>query len=121
MTSPMPSSSNMPATRPRWSKTWLRYTRWSGIIISSEGEGIFQGLQGNIKMMQIIERDAESRYEVDVGIYITYQGETWEILTDFDVYQGRTSTGHYYCNACTPQELFPSGAALWVAHCFEPL
>src|SRR6266516_1024514 len=61
MTSPMPSSSNMPATRPRWSKTWLRYTRWSGIIISSEGEGILQGLQGNIKMIQIIERDAESR------------------------------------------------------------
>jgi hypothetical protein len=30
-------------------------------MISSEGEVILQGLQGNTKMMQIIGRDAESR------------------------------------------------------------
>jgi len=30
-------------------------------MLSSAGEGILQGLQGNIKMMQIIERDAESQ------------------------------------------------------------
>jgi hypothetical protein len=60
-------------------------------------------------------------YKVDVGIYVIYQGETWDILTDFDVYQRRTSTGQYYCDACTPSEIFPSRAALWVAHCFEPL
>jgi hypothetical protein len=42
-------------------------------------------------------------------------------LPDFDVYQRRTSTGHYYCDACTPPEMFPSRAALWVAHGFEPL
>jgi hypothetical protein len=60
-------------------------------------------------------------YQVDVGIYIIYQGETWDILTDFDVYQRRTSAGQNYCDACTPPELFPSRAALWVAHCFEPL
>jgi hypothetical protein len=60
-------------------------------------------------------------YEVDVGIYVIYQGETWDILTDFDVYQKRTSTGQYYCDECRPPEMFPSRAALWVAHCFEPL
>ena len=60
-------------------------------------------------------------YKVDVGIYVIYQGETWDILTDFDVYQRHTSTGQYYCDACRPPEMFPSRAALWVAHCFEPL
>jgi hypothetical protein len=59
-------------------------------------------------------------YEVDVGIYIVYHGETWDMLPDFDVYQRRTSTGQYYCDACTPRELFPSRAALWIAHSFEP-
>jgi hypothetical protein len=60
-------------------------------------------------------------YKVDVGIYVIYQGETWDILTDFDVYQQHTSTGQYYCDAGRPPEMFPSRAALWVAHCFEPL
>jgi hypothetical protein len=60
-------------------------------------------------------------YEVDVGISIVYQGETWDMLPDFDVYQRRTPTGHYYCDACTAPEMFPSRATLWVAHCFEPL
>jgi hypothetical protein len=60
-------------------------------------------------------------YEVDVGIYIVYHGETWDMLPDFDVYQRRTSTGQYYCDACTPCEMFPSRAALWIAHSFEPL
>ena len=56
-----------------------------------------------------------------MGIYVIYHGETWDILTDFDVYQQRTSMGQYYCDECTPPEMFPSHAALWVAHCFEPL
>src|SRR5919106_872657 len=60
-------------------------------------------------------------YEVDVGIYIVYQGKTWDMLPDFDVFQRRTPTGHYYCDACTAPELFPSRAALWIAHSFEPL
>jgi hypothetical protein len=59
--------------------------------------------------------------EVDVGIYIMYHRQTWDMLPDFDVYQRRTPTGQYYCDACTPPEMFPSRAALWVAHCFEPL
>jgi hypothetical protein len=56
-----------------------------------------------------------------VGISIIHHGQTWDMLPDFDVYHRRTSTGQYYCDACTPAELFPSRAALWVAHCFEPL
>src|SRR5262245_42999597 len=49
MTSPMPSSSNMPATRPRWSNTWLRYEGSSSITISSGGEEILPDLQENTK------------------------------------------------------------------------
>jgi hypothetical protein len=59
-------------------------------------------------------------YEVDVGIYLMYHGQTWDMLPDFNVYQRRTPTGQYYCDACTPPERFPSRAALWVAHSFEP-
>jgi hypothetical protein len=88
-------------------------------VIKKKGVvGIYNFLKGEESIRLVFVRQV---YEVDVDIYITYQGETWDILTDFDVYQGRTSTGHYYCDACTPQERFPSRAALWVAHCFEPL
>jgi hypothetical protein len=50
-------------------------------------------------------------YEVDVGLYIIYQGKTWDMLPDFDVFQRHTPTGHYYCDACTAPEMFPSRAA----------
>lgn len=56
-----------------------------------------------------------------VGIYASYQGEWWDASADFDVSERRTSTGQYYCHACTPSEMFASRAALWVAHSFEPL
>lgn len=56
-----------------------------------------------------------------VGVYASYQVEWWDSLAEFDVVARRTSTGQYYCDACTPPEMFPSRAALWVAHCFEPL
>jgi hypothetical protein len=45
----------------------------------------------------------------------------WDILRDFDVSERRTSTGQYYCNLCTPPDMFVSREALWVTHCFEPL
>jgi hypothetical protein len=56
-----------------------------------------------------------------VGIYAIYQREWWDSLADFDLVARRTSTGHYYCDACTPPEMFPSREALWVTHSFEPL
>src|SRR5882724_7232445 len=56
-----------------------------------------------------------------VGIYAIYQREWWDSLADFDMVARRTSTGHYYCDACTPPEMFPSREALWVTHSFEPL
>jgi hypothetical protein len=60
-------------------------------------------------------------YQVDVGIYIIHHGQTWDMLPDYDISQRRTSTGQYYCDACTTPERFPSRATLWVAHSFEPM
>jgi hypothetical protein len=57
----MASSSNMPATRPRWSNTWLRYEGCSGMTISSEGEPIVKDLQRNTNITQIAKRGAERR------------------------------------------------------------
>ena len=56
-----------------------------------------------------------------VCIYASYQGEWWDALADFDVSERRTSTGQYYCHACTSPEMFSSRVALWVTHSFEPL
>jgi hypothetical protein len=56
-----------------------------------------------------------------VGIYAIYQREWWDSLADFDMVARRTSTGHYYCDACPSPELFPSREALWVTQSFEPL
>jgi hypothetical protein len=56
-----------------------------------------------------------------VGIYAIYQREWWDSLADFDLVARRISTGHYYCDACTPPEMSPSHEALWVTHRFEPL
>jgi hypothetical protein len=88
-------------------------------VIKNKGTvGIYNLPQGEESIRLVFVRQV---YQVDVGIYVSYQRETWDILTDFDVYQRRTSTGQYYCDACTPPEMFPSRAALLVAHCFEPL
>lgn len=76
----MPSSSNMPATRPRWSKTWLRYMGWSGITLSSDLEESVKDLQENTKIAQTAESDAESRiyssWHHDSGVGAA-QGRSW--------------------------------------------
>src|SRR5437870_10992789 len=64
----MPSSSNMPATRPRWSKTWLRYIGWLGMTISSGDEQIVKGLQRNTKMAVALKPRCEEN-RVIMGLY----------------------------------------------------
>jgi hypothetical protein len=61
------------------------------------------------------------RKEGMVEIYAMYGEDVWDILTEFDVSERRTPTGRYYCHLCPTPEMFPSRAALWVAHSFEPL
>src|SRR2546430_9830892 len=91
----MASSSNMPATRPRWSNTWLRYEGCSGMTISSEGEPIVKDLQRNTKITQIAKRGAERRVmsatqyfvgidvanaQLDIALRPT--GERWAVAND---------------------------------------
>jgi len=52
---------------------------------------------------------------------VIYQHMDWDMFGDFDVVEGRTSTGRYFCHLCTPPTMFASREALWVTHCFEPL
>ena len=87
-------------------------------VIKKKGTVGVYHREGETSNRLILQRQV---YEVDVGIHIIHDGQTWDMLPDFDVYHRRTPTGQYYCDACTPAELFPTRAALWIAHCFEPL
>ena len=59
----MPSASNIPATRPRWSKTWLRYRGWLGMTISPGNAQIVKGLQRNTTIPYIGKGCAERRID----------------------------------------------------------
>ena len=48
-------------------------------------------------------------------------GEHWDILLDFDVFPARTAAGRCFCSQCQPPAYYPSRAALWEDHVFEPL
>jgi hypothetical protein len=56
-----------------------------------------------------------------VEMRVMYQQMAWDMLTEFDVFERRTSTGQYYCDCCTSPEMFDAREALWVTHSFEPL
>jgi|APSaa5957512622_1039677.scaffolds.fasta_scaffold24443_3 hypothetical protein len=58
-----------------------------------------------------------------IGIYAYYQNELFDIITEFDVFEGRNSDGMYFCKECKPdyQKLFPSRQILWENHSFEPI
>ena len=58
-----------------------------------------------------------------IELWVYYQGTAWDILTDFDVHDKRTSTGVYYCHLCEENSrvLYYSRADLWIDHSFKPL
>ena len=55
-------------------------------------------------------------------IYVSHQGECWDILIDLGAVERKSSAG-YYCELCEPdqRELFDTREELWESHCFEPL
>lgn len=55
-------------------------------------------------------------------IYVSHQGECWDILIDFGVAERKSSAG-YYCELCEPDTrgFFSTREELWIEHCFEPL
>src|SRR6266516_2150651 len=59
--------------------------------------------------------------ELSVGI--SYKGEFWDFIGDFDGYAEQRSSGGWFCRLCVEQEnqeQFPSRDALFIAHGFEP-
>ena len=59
--------------------------------------------------------------EVSVGI--SFKGECWDLVIDFDAYAEQRSSHGWFCRLCAEQgkqELFPSRDALFVAHGLEP-
>jgi len=58
-----------------------------------------------------------------VSVGISYKGECWDLVGDFDAYAEQRSSDGWFCRLCAEQgkqELFPSCDALFVAHGLEP-
>ena len=55
-------------------------------------------------------------------IYVSHQGECWDILIDLGAVERKSSAG-YYCELCEldKREFFATREELWESHCFEPL
>ena len=58
-----------------------------------------------------------------IELWVYYQGTAWDILTDFDVHERKTSTGAYYCHLCDEDSrvFYHSREDLWVDHSFKSL
>lgn len=56
-----------------------------------------------------------------VEIHVMYDGDLWDILTDFDVAERRMAEGKYRCAFCIEPTDYPSREALWIGDAFEPL
>lgn len=60
----------------------------------------------------------------NLGVYVNWQGEPWDVLFDTDLYPNQTPDG-FKCTLCESDEgesaaLFPTREALWQDHLFEP-
>jgi len=100
----------------RWlSHSYARFHRPPRVVLSRKDYFVLQFLG----ITPVIE--CSIRKEGMVEIHAIYQGDGWDILTEFDAVARRTPTGQYYCGLCTSPEMFASRAALWVTHSFEPL
>ena len=93
----------------------IQYPPW---IVESRKNGFelrFGGLVPQLSF-QIRQRwgSAELMIHDERGVY-------WDIVADFDVTEVRTPDGLYRCKWCQDGPRYPSRAALWEAHVFEPL
>ena len=55
-----------------------------------------------------------------ISINVSWQGEDWDFIGDFDVVERRNKAS-YYCALCKPEYLvyYPTREELWIAHGFE--
>lgn len=56
-----------------------------------------------------------------ISIYVSWHGEHWDIISEFDIDEQRSSTGHF-CGLCDPEHLiyYRTREELWIKHGFEP-
>ena len=101
-----------------WIREHARRFRYPPWIAESRKNGFelrFVGLAPQLSF-QIHQRQgsAELMIHDERGVY-------WDIIGDFDVTEVRTPDGLYRCKWCQDGACYPSRAALWEAHVFEPL
>lgn len=58
-----------------------------------------------------------------IVVGVDYRGETWDLIADLDIAPERLATGDYVCRFCEAdaRTVYPTRAALWIEHGFEPL
>ncbi|MCC7225624.1 MAG: hypothetical protein IT507_02915 [Burkholderiaceae bacterium] len=90
---------------------WIKESRRHGFTVR------FLGLAPELTF-QVRQRRSWGRAEIMIhdahGVY-------WDILDDFDLVELRIPDGRYCCDLCEGCASYPSRAALWEAHVFEPL
>ena len=101
-----------------WIREHARRFRYPPWIVESRKNGFelrFVGLAPQLSF-QIRQRSgtAELMIHDERGVY-------WDIVGDFDLGEVRTPDGLYRCEWCQDGACYPSRAALWEAHVFEPL
>lgn len=101
-----------------WIREHARRFRSPPWIVESRKNGFelrFVGLAPQLSF-QIRQRwgNAELMIHDERGVY-------WDIVGDFDLGEVRTPDGLYRCEWCQDGACYPSRAALWKAHVFEPL
>lgn len=91
-------------------RPWIAESRKSGFTLK------FSGLTTRL-IFQVRHRRPDGHAE----LFILDDRGVWDILGDFDVVEVRTPDGRYRCALCEGDDFYPSRAALWEAHVFEPL
>ena len=58
----------------------------------------------------------------ELVVFVNFEGRNWDVLLHLDARPRRRARGGYTCECCRPADrrVFPSLAALWRDHLFEP-
>lgn len=95
----------------------FRYPPW---IAESRKHGFTLRFRGLAPQLTFQVRQRRSWGSAELMIHDT-NGVYWDIIGDFDLSEVRTADGRYRCDWCQGGADYPSRAALWEAHVFEPL
>ena len=103
-----------------WIREHARRFRYPPRIQESRKQGFTLGFLGLAPELTFQVRQRRSWGRAELMIHDAH-GVYWDILDDFDLVEARTPDGRYRCDLCAGCACYPSRAALWEAHVFEPL